>query len=524
MTIKLPGVFSKARSRSFGTAFIIAAILVLVEVIIILQEGWLVRKLPLGYLYTALQKYFNTVEFQFGFWNTNMAVGFHDNLLCPLYMVSTLFGHLIGPTPMVFRMASVLFLVIIFIVSYFLYPKSDPINRLVTAVTVTTTPVVFYVGRYLEDYVLGILLLLISAAVANRILLKPKFYAGFVFYLMPAVAFGSLLMITNFIIWCMAWAGIFLFLMIGQRKNFESWGNFLKWKIGRIALGVLGFVLVWLFHSSLSVQSFVNYYIAESMQPGISPVAWYQHFVAYPKMLLLSSAGVIYCGLAMLSFTKRFRFVNQAMYVWMVLLPLIALTLMTKKNHYYVWMIAPIVAIMAAGCVTNFPVWLKKIWIGICVAFALLHLVNWASPLERFLDDSIVEAQNVKLGDRLYGKAVDIEQALRTAARVLPLADQCDLPKTAPLIAISKGTSSPEALYFAMLYLDQDRSYWFINDCPFPVFQEAVVIFVDSPNAGQEQLLPIDPSSKILDNFSNSHRLLNKTAHEEIYCPVGVLD
>ena len=519
MTQEVSGYLKKNRSLAAGVA--VVSILVAIECAVIFTEGWHFRGFDICYLYTALQNFHSAVVDQSGFLNLIVATGFHDNPASPLYIASTMLGHLGKPSPEWFRASGLVVLVFIFSASYHLRPKPCPsIDRLVMAVSVATAPAVFLVCRYLDDYSLHILLLLIGAVALVRSDYGRKTTAAISFYVVPAASLFLAHMITHFLIAMMSWAGMYFFSVAARiRAGDQRFALEVKKEIPRLVLCAVLLILAAINRGLPFGAEFFSYYSQEAGGNYAFGASFADHLLAYPEVVAFSAAGLILCGLACACLLPGFRSRRAGLFLFWFLPPLLLLTVAAKKNVYYIWIAVPAVSLLASEVINRLPARWKKLWVLACLGFAAMHLFHFASPLESLINGKVFETgpavinENTVERDRL-AKSSD----MILAQAVLDHASKCGDPRGRPLVAYhpSPFLWRPVRLYFAMLSIDRRPKYWFADLMPFEVSMQAVVVRIDS---GTEELSGEPIQDDIWARRFSSHREIFQSAEFRVYCP-----
>lgn len=498
------------------------AVLVGINIAVIFSEGWTVKKRPLGYSYTALQKFYHSIECREGICNTLLSNESTDNLASPIYWVSSAMAYLFGPTPPVFRLTSVLFLCCIFILSFHMDSTEKFINKLLTAVTVTATPALLFSGRYLEDYAFGTLLLVAAAFCAVRSIEKSKSVFSLMFLALPIITYLSMLTSTDFILWMTGWGGLFLGkLYYLTKQDRPVYKTFIFEAIGGAA-SVFCLLLIMKLRASYPATGFFEYYRGEMTNQKYDFISWFDHLITYPKVILLSSVGFVYCAVACFGFSKKHRGRHNVLYLMMILIPLIVLTLINKKNHYYIWMFVPAIAFLAAGSVSGMPVLLKRGWILLCLILAAMHLIGESAPLERYLDELVIENKHMGVGAELSlsGTEFDFKSSMPVAKKVLEMVNQCRLPKNAPVIVRTNRNPRPFVIYYCMLYQNQDHSYWFFDDMPTSIMKNAAIIEIRFGEGKEKRFSGfVDLTGDAPYNFFR-HQLVASVSNIKLFCPV----
>lgn len=501
-----------------GALFLVQAI---INGVIIFREGWHFQGFDIPYLYTALQKYHDSLIQVSGFYNSFVAMGYHDNISSPLYYLAEAIAQIGHPSPPWFRLTGTFALLCIFLAAYFTPSAMSPrIDRIVTAVTVTSTPAVLFVCRYLDDYAMHMFLLIVGAALIvksengkNRKIFLP-------FYFLPVVAFWMTFMVTHFLIAMVSLGGMYCYSLFWRLRDGNK--KIVKIIVGEIPWIAVSLLLVFLTAKTRGIpsgESLFSYYSSEAgayLFPGTSLV---DHLLSYPGALFFSSVGVITCLLALANVIPKFRSTDALLYLIWMAAPLLILTAITKKNHYYIWFAVPAISILAASTVTRFPVRWKTIWIGACLLFSVMHLFHFASPLEELSDNEIFESGNIGMNmdfiDRNEQNRID---DFANAQKVLALAEKCGSINGRNFVSYHPDPFNwrPVRLYFAMLTLNQGPIYWFVASIPKEVADNAVIVRLDSGYA-------IRAHEKIQDDLRSqifsTHSQVFQTSDYRVFCP-----
>lgn len=516
-----------AQSHKLKTAIVaIASLCALVAInsLIIFREGWVFVGFPHCYIYTALEKYYGIItgipkgnESQWLAWNWNA----NDNIFSPLYYLSTLLGHLGKPTPPWFRLTGVVLLILIFMVSYFMFPApQSSIDRLLVAMTISTTPIVFFITRYLEDFGFNILILLLGAMILLNSAIGEKTLKALPFYLLPFLSFVSSFMATNFVLMMMSFCGIYLYSILFRSKE-KGLLPVIVSEIPRLVVAAVPFLFVKKIRPLTSIP--LGYYGDEmarfgAREIGAPIISSLFKFLAYPSVLFFSAAGVFLCLIALLNFHKKLRGLYVWMYLLWMLIPLAILTPIPKKSTFYVWLLAPAISLLAVEVILKFPRWAKVSWLALCFVFAALHLVCHASPFERHVFARQLWDVSPLIKDHCYEKD-RMQQSVEAARKVLKLAEKCKDVKNYPIVAIHNFRLHPMDLYFSMLYLNQKMTYWFLKGMNL---EEERVIFVEVIDDEQTSLKLKEPPEEVSiqhKRLEKNHVIVYETENHRVYCP-----
>ena len=469
-----------ARTQRFKTADLAittAALgfLVAVNTSIIFRQGWIFSGFPHNYLFSALQTYLDEVRcFESGC-NTAWPISLLENLDSPLYWISTWLGQIGQPTPPWFRLTGVVVLVLTFLAAYFLRPSPvSPTDRLVTALTLCTAPVVLTICRYHEDYGFQILLLVVGAGSLLHSRMGRDTLKAIPFYLVPALFFFTTRTTTMFLIACMCLFGMYVYTVADRlRDRSVAILSFVKIESIRIALVALSMILVVWLRTQAGFEAHFLYFLDETIRIEAAKASWLKYLTAYPRYLIFGGAGVMICLVAAMNAFKRFRGGAFGLFLLWMVVPLIFLSAMTKRNIHYAWFLVPALALLAAGAVSRFPLFWKRLWLVFCLGGAAFHIINVISPLYLLADYQQFElGMNLENNEQfLHYNHRTKQENLQEAGKVLELAQVCGPLEDMVLVVYYECETHPDGLYFSMLHLNPEPTYWFLEfvlDLPYP--------------------------------------------------------
>ena len=486
--------------------------LVILNVTIIFNEGWEFSGYPHSYQYSALQQYYDRFnpgseppQYYFP------AGGENDNEhFSVLYALSSLLGRIGQPTPPWFRLSAVFLWLFVYILAYWHLPKgARPSDRLITAVMVGVTPVVLTMGRHLEDHIVHIALLLVTATILGHGRLGADRRRSWPLYFLPGLAALLTHMLTNFLIMMLSFAGMILYSYFVRRKELLH-GRVLLREVGLwLASGVVAAAVMFFRISRNSMEQLSGYYVTEAANQSGS---WLT-LLAYPEVLVLSAAGVSLCILALIAFSPPARSKQAGLYFFWLVLPLVVLTFSQKKNTYYIWYAAPAVTLLAAGVIRRTPQWAKAAVLLICLTAAGGHLVGQPAYWERVIHHDLFQGQtSFELRKR---NNVEQPEILAEARKMLELAAGCGELKEKSLLVLSDRWASLP-LAFALMYLERGR-YYLPHD-PEGVWPKQGVVVDSLPigSDGTDSLIP-GAQQRYLE-FITSHQPTFTEGDYRIYC------
>lgn len=436
--------------------------LLILNAYLIFSEGWSFDGFPHSYQISALQQFYDrSLETADGD-DSFFPVGhFNDNpRFSPYYRLGGLLAGIGRPTPAWFRLAGLLFPALTFIAAYLLLPRpNSALNRLVVALAVSTTPVVLFIARYLEDHSLHIFLLVAAAAVLSRTDLLRRGRIAWIFYLIPAAGLLLTHMVTNFLVMMTSFSGLYLYVLIIRFKE-DGPGAAWRQEWPRLLVGFfLLIVICWHRLDFADLFVFIRYYFQQSTAGLTAHLSWLRRALAYPQIIAFSACGPVVCLLALLAIFKRLRAERLGLYLLWALLPLVLLTPVDKKNAYYAWYLAPAFSLIAAQAVIRMPLKVRQGFVVLCLILAGMHLFWRPSPTEPLVDKAPFDLENPYplIPIHVYPEA----EILGQAQRVLDLAARCGPLDGRPLTYfLDNPESGNPAVYFAMLHLDQKPRYW----------------------------------------------------------------
>ena len=498
--------------RAVLLAVLIGIFLVILNVTIIFNEGWDFAGYPHCYQYSALQHFFD--RFNPGSESPNYYFPSgreNDNeYFSVLYTLSSLMGRIGKPSPPWFRLSAVFLWIFVYVLAYWHLPApAKPSDRLITAVMVGTMPVVFIMGRYLEDHIVHIALLLVTATILGHGRLGADRRRSWPLYFLPGLAALLTHMLTNFLIMMLSFAGMILYSYFVRRKELLH-GRVLFREVGLWLIGGAIVVVVVFFRiNRFNIQQLGGYYVTEAANQSGS---WLK-LLAYPEVLVLSAAGVGLCILALLAFWPPARCKQAGLYLCWLVLPLVVLTLVQKKNTYYIWYAAPAVTLLAAGVIRRASGRVKAAVLIVSLVFAGGHLFDLAGNWEWLIEQNLFQG-NMPFYLQSGGKANETE-LLAEAQKVLDLAAECGELKEQAILAVSDYWASVP-LAFALQYLKRGQYYVPKNPNWSWIIQGVVVDSLPIGSDGTDSLIP-GVQQRYLE-FINSHIPTRQVSGYRIYC------
>lgn len=449
----------RQRLVAAGAALFLLLILLWLNTAIVLSEGWYLLGFPHSYQLSALQEFYDR---EVGGPSHDLNKDDGKGEICdnsrfsPLYPVGKLLGRIGWPTPPWFRLVGGLFLIAIFLAAYYLPPPPiKSLDRLLTAALVATTPVVLFACRYLEDHPLHILILLIGAGLLLRSSLGAKLSVVWPLYLLPAVDFLFMHMLTNFMIAMMCLAGMILYALV--RRIMRSGPRALLEELPRWLLAAAALMAAFALRYDLADLPLLKDYYGIEAAGYQAAGGFIRQALAYPQVLVLGLAGPFLVLLATLNFSKRLRGDGAGLFISWLILPLLLLSTFEKKNTIYAWYLAPAIALLAAAAARQLAGRSKRLILLVCVGLACLHPFSLAAPLQKYID--LTPWQTQALHPILSVKAPSPDQDFRLAQAALSVAVICP-NRTGPLIVFNRWLDEMEPVYFALLSLDRSRPYW----------------------------------------------------------------
>ena len=516
---------SETRGKAFFAAAGVLVLLVAVNAIVVSGQGNQTRGFPHNYLYTALQKYYGTLEFiqQDGVWNTAWHEDVFDNIDSPLYAISTLLGRIGAPTGFWFRMTGNVILVLIFLTAYFMHPppKSSRV-RLLTALCVSSTPVVLFTCRHLEDWSFHILVMMLAAMILLRSQMGKIGRIAWLFYLLPALDLYVCLITTNFLVMMMSFGGIYLYAI--SHRLLRDKKRAVAILAGEIPRWALAFAALYLVHRVRFPYEedlfYFGYMLGEAQHIYERSASWLVHLLAYPSLLLFETAGVTITGLALLALTKKFRPPHALMYWLWTCLPIILLLVFNKKNGYYAWILTAGLSLLAAGVIEKFPPRLQRAGLVLFCLYAVLHTLFIFTPLKAHTLSQAFELEGMQVSEPPRDNNQHERDVREQAERMLKLIELCGPVQGRPVVVhLAFAPHDLTDLYFTMLSLDQRPRYWLIqNNLPEDTRDFVLIV--------TEKQGPIDRNNHLFDYFDqvkkrvqNDLQLVHQSEMDEVYCP-----
>ncbi|MEM2915635.1 MAG: hypothetical protein QXH91_09615, partial [Candidatus Bathyarchaeia archaeon] len=384
-------------------------------------------------------------------------------------------------------------------------------------------PIIFFVTRYLEDFGLHMLVLLLGASILLHNRMGRITSRVLPFYFLPALDFLLTHAITNFFITMMSFLGIYLYSVFARIKDFK-FTSVVKSESPRLLLAALALIIVNRIRIPGGITELLRYYQTEATafeatKYGAQLAPWFVHALAYPSVLLFSSAGVILCAIALLNIKWRLRSPHSWMYLLWILIPLLFLTPIGKKNTYYVWILTPAISLLAAEVILRLPNKIKKLWVVTCFAFAALHFINFASPLEQLADIPVFQGHY--LMNNIQNEKGFTKNVFKTARDAIELAERCGDIKNKPLVIVQPPVISPAKLYFVMLYLDQRPIYWFPRNLdPAEKFIAIEILECEErKRPDMWEMWDYTLGSGYIDKLRSSHALVYESEKYRVHCP-----
>ena len=126
---------------------------------------------------------------------------YDNHVTSPLYAVSNLLAQLFEPSPPWLNLSAVVWLALLFAAAYLAPMRgARESSRLITAVTVSTVPVVLAAGRLLDDHILHMLALVAAAALLTRAGAEKTPRAAWLVFLIPALGLVATHSLTNWLL------------------------------------------------------------------------------------------------------------------------------------------------------------------------------------------------------------------------------------------------------------------------------------------------------------------------------------
>lgn len=396
--------------RALAAVFICLFVLVLVNTVIVFQEGWDFTGCPDSRLFQA----------QTRFHHTDSHMRALDSTLHPMFQLGGLFAWIGQATPPWYRLTGSFVLVIIFLLVYAIRPGPlSHSDRLTAACVVCTTPIVFYTSRLFEVHIFQILVLLAAVASLQHSSMGRDRRWFALFFLMPVFSLWITDTPTQWGVAMTSLPGMYLY-TLWKRSGTRSLWSIFKQDLPLILLAIAALVVFALARfNQQQFDLFLNYYSSEAFEfdriehDGFQPLSWYRQILAYPQVLVFSASGLLLCLLAAGQILPRYRSKQVWLYLLWIIPPLLFFSYLQKKNTFYGWYMAPAISLMAADTVLRFNKWLKTAAIVLFMLLAVLHLRYWISPLEAWMD---IEAFEMHNPDRLVAKVGLDENEIKSRA------------------------------------------------------------------------------------------------------------
>ena len=457
-------------ARRAAIAAACLAFVVGVNAYVVFSEGWAFDGFPHGYLYTALQVHQDRDVYDGAddaYWGPLL-----DNWdYSPVYRIASVFASIGEPTPPWFRLAGCALLAAIFVVSCWLPVGAQPVDRLLTALVVSTTPVLMFATRYVDDHALHVLILLVAAALLVRSRNGRRLAIVWPVYGLFALGLLFTHMVTNFLIAAFCLACMIAWTLAVRVR--EDGAGALARELPRVLVAfVLVAAVAALRYTSADFTAFLDYYRGQSGQT-LGAGSWIARALAYPRLLVFGQAGLAVSLVAALNLVPRLRGKDAGLYAAWLVVPLVALSVLGKKNGDYVWYLVPAVALLAAGVLHRAPAWGKWLAVGVCLVFAGLHAVGHASPLVGLVDRAAFQSAELTKESRLV---VDEGETIAEAWNVIAATRACKSGAHPALLlfGVPPSQSVQVPLQFAVSMLAPECAFWAI-DAEHADFRRGVV-------------------------------------------------
>ena len=500
-------------------AALCALVLAALQTHVIFSQGWSFTGIPHGYVSSALQVYYDRDVAIGSDDDPVLATEMDNRTYSPLYRISTLLGWIGEPTPPWFRMTGVVLLLFIFVAAWYASgPERDPIDRLLTAVVVSTTPAVLHVTRRLEDHGLYVLALVAAVAIARHAMARPRRPAwDAALYALPGLVFFFGLMYTYQTIVCVNLACILAYYgawRIARRGRRELWQELARW----LFAGAMVVLAIAIRSEPEHLRGLLNYYMQESGSDVIA-TAW-DHAIAYPQLLFYGMAGPLLCALAALNVSRRLREPHAGLLLAWAVVPIALLSLAAKKELMYGIYAAPAIALLACSPLFRLPAWAK----GAAIAGLLAAAVGLGAnpfPLAGRIDSLALYNGSIQLPEEEL--RADKEPLLADAQAILDTAAECGPLNDQAILVLARGWPNRwlTPLNFAMLSLDRRPRYLLpilLEDRPY---DRATIVDCDPGR------LPNETESAWLFNAPEVYSLIRPDGRPyvpwhrcRIYCPV----
>ena len=499
--------------RAVTVALLFLLIPVCVNLAVVFQEGWAFHGLPNHYLYPALKN-----QFDLHAESDRFLFKVH-----PLHGIGKLIGSLAEPTPPWYRLTGSVFLCLLFLAAYSIGPGNKPnLDRLLTAVMLCSTPVVFYTSRFFDDHIFHLLILTVAAGLLIR-----RFEGGsqknlYLFFLLPAIDLWGCLTTTQFAVTMICLGGMYLYSLLIRLRT-KSIISLLKSEAPLFVFAAVALVAVAVGRYELYFFEFIySYYTSEALEYTRSSGApWTSHLLAYPRLILFSTTGIALVLLTFFQAHRRFRMPYLGLYILWLLIPLILLTLLDKKNAFYSWYLPPALAFMAAGTISRFPAWCRVLAICGCAITMLLHLIGWVAPFERWVDPTPFEEGRPEL--LLKPESVDGPETVRFAKEIYSAIKNCGSVENRKLALVGYPQSHQMIpLHYAMLMIDQRplHTEWQMTTYPLRSSPHTIVveIFKDNNMVENGPKQALEKKNAFMKWTRDKLTVVHQTDKFQVYC------
>ena len=266
-------------------------------------------------------------------------------------------------------------------------------------------------------------------------------------------------MLTNYVVMMMSYAGMALYLLLVRRRDWRSaYHVAFEAALWVLAAELLYGAVLLRFDLSQLLRGF-GYYesVGVEMGDGYS-FSLAATLLGYPSVIVFSACGAVLSALAVANVRPAWRARHAGLYVLWIAVPLILLSVVQKKNTYYIWYTAPAVAFLAAGFLRRLaPRW-KAVAVVFFLGTALLHWRGPVSPLEGWLNPA-----HFQRGKPFLLESIGYQPAgslAKSAREILDAADRC-APPGGRAIAVLDSRWAAHEIYMGTLALSPRDRFWF---------------------------------------------------------------